>query len=101
MCAGARGVRKTMPSIEEHENLSGECGEAAQIHLIVAENSGERLGGAAAEVIKIHLRDQRGVNVIVPRPFQRAAIAAEDVPFEIPQAHRSEPRSPKLARGMQ
>jgi len=34
----------------------------------------------------------------VPRPFERAALAAEDVPFEFLETHRSKPRSPKLAR---
>ncbi len=101
MRAGVRGVCDSVSAVEQAENFSGQRGEAAQVHLIVAENSDQRLGRPSAQIIKIHLRNQRGIDVIVARPFERAALAAQDVPLQILEAHRTKPQPPELARRMQ
>ncbi len=94
-------VGDSISAVEQRENFSRQRGEAAQVHLVVAENSRERLGRSSAEIIEIHLRNQRGIDVIVARPFERAAVAAQNMPLEILEAHGTEPQPPELARGMQ
>ena len=89
------------PASSSAKNPSRERRQAAQVHLVVAENSRERLGGPSAQVIEIHLRDQRRIDVIVAGPFEGAPAAREDVALQVLQAHRTEPQPPELARGMQ
>src|ERR1700726_2737530 len=90
-----------MAAIKQSEYFPGERSEATQIHLVMPKNSRKRLSGPAAKIVKIHLRNQRRVNVIVPRPFEHTVLAAEDVPFKFFETHRSKARPPKLACGMQ
>ena len=98
---GLRGVRDSISAIEQRENFSGQRRQAAQVHLVVTENSHERFGRPSAQIIEIHLRNQRRIDVVVARPIERAAIAAQNMTFEILEAHRTKPQPPELARGMQ
>ncbi len=90
MRVGWRGVREAVSAIEQRENLPGQRRQAPQVHLVMMENSGERFGGSAAQKIKIELRDQRGVDVVVARPFEGAASAAKT--WRSSSLSRTEPR---------
>ena len=67
----------------------------------MTENSDERFGRPTAEIIEIHLRNQRRIDVVVAGPIEGAAIAAQDMTFEILEAHGTKPQPPELARRMQ
>jgi len=49
-------------------DFAEESSEPAQIHLIVANDASERLGGPAAQVIEIKLRDERRRHIILAMP---------------------------------
>jgi len=84
---------------KQRVDFAEESGEAAQIHLIVAHDSGERLGGPAAQVIEIKLRYECGRNIVLAMPAQPGRV--EDVAFEFHEPHRTEAKFPQRARGMQ
>jgi len=49
-------------------DLAEKGGEPAQIHLIVANDAGERLDRPAAQIVEIKLRYERGRNIILAMP---------------------------------
>src|SRR5713226_1661959 len=77
-------------------DLAEKRGKSAQIHLIVAHYRRKRLGGPAAQVVEIKLRNERGRNVILAMPAQPRRI--QDAAFEIHEPHRTEPELPQRAR---
>src|SRR5260370_31228975 len=89
---GAGCVRK------QRVDFAEESSEPAQIHLIVPNDSGERLGRPATEVVEIKLRYERGSNVVLAMPVEARRV--EDAAFKFHEAHRTESKLPKRARGM-
>jgi len=65
----------------------------------VANDAGERLGGPAAQIIKVILRNKRRRHIVLAMPAEPRRI--DDVAFEFHEPHRTEPQLPQRARGMQ
>jgi len=65
----------------------------------MANDAGERLGGPAAQIIKVILRDKSRRHIVLAMPAEPRRI--DDVAFEFHEPHRTEPQLPQRARGMQ
>src|SRR5260370_40498306 len=89
---GAGCVRK------QRVDFAEESSEPAQIHLIVPNDSGERLGRPATEVVEIKLRYERGSNVVLAMPAEARRV--EDAAFKFHEPPRTEPKLPKPSAGL-
>lgn len=84
---------------EKRVHFCVESGEAAQIHLIVANDAHQWPGGTSAQIIEIKLGNERGSDIVVAMPAEARRI--EDVTFELDQAHRTEAQLPDSAGRME
>lgn len=87
-------------AIGQHGGNSGEkSGESAQVHLVVTNDAGERLGNAAAKIVKVDLRNESGVHIIFAMPTEAGRI--EDAALKLDETNGAEAEPPDGARGMQ
>ncbi len=73
--------------------------ESTQVHLIVSDDSSERLAASAAQIIEVELRDESGGDVVFAAPAEAGGV--EHVALEFDEAHGTEAQSPQGAGGME
>jgi len=80
-------------------DFSEQSCQPAQVHLIVAHNSGQRIHRSAPQIIEVMLRDQGAIDIVFAMPAQPFSI--EDAAFEFHQSNAAKPQLPQRAGGMQ
>ena len=85
--------------IEQGIHLSEKRGESTKIHLVVPDHAGEWLAGAAAKIVEIELRDERGRDIIVATPAKSRCV--QDVTLELDKPDGAEAQAPQRPRRMQ
>ncbi len=85
--------------IEDSIHFSEKRGESTKIHLVVPDDAGEGLAGAAAKIVEIKLRNERGRDIIVATPAESGCV--QDVTLELDKPDRAEAQAPQRPRRMQ
>jgi hypothetical protein len=84
---------------EQRIDFSEERGQAAQVHLVVADDSGEGRGRTTSQIIEIKLGYQRRSDVVLATPAE--ALGIEDLSFEVGETYGTEAQFPEGAGWME
>jgi hypothetical protein len=95
ICCGQRGFA----FVEQGIYLAIESGEATQVHLVVFQNSGKRIGRGPAQVVKVELWNRGGSDILLTMPPESAGV--ENVALEFNEANRAEAELPERTSGME
>jgi len=94
------GLREAVfARFEQGIDFAEESGEAAQVHLIVFDDSGEWLAGTATQIVEVKLRNEGRGDIVFAMPAEASDV--EDMALEFDETDGAEAQSPKSAGGMQ
>jgi hypothetical protein len=84
---------------EKGSDLGEQGREASQVHPIVMSHGGKRLGGAAAEKVKVELWNYGGINIVVAPPAEARSV--ENRALEFDESDGAQAQLPEHAGGME